>query len=156
MGDIIYEFLIWCDFVYTLCVMCLPLWYTNNMYTLLLSYVFHTVSLSLICFRSLIIESIHSFHEEGVIFIRYMCCSYSLYYDKCLNGMKSFCLFVGYWWCILTVPLTFLYWGFYYTNSTNLCGFGLFLFDVVVREWVRRRLLISIDFSFFGEVGSVA
>jgi len=82
---IIYEFLILCDFVYTLCVVCLPLWYTNNMYTLLLSYVFtHTVPLSLSlfiphCFRSrYIIESIrsfiHSFDGEGVIFIRFMCC----------------------------------------------------------------------------------
>jgi len=131
--DIIYEFLIWCDFVYTLCVVCLPLWYTNNMYTLLLSSVLLTQCPSPLipfhyrfAFRSLIIDSfIQSVVcGEGVIlFIRYMFCSYGLYHESACyltivipkvvegememgrGGMDAVILplFVGYWWCTQTV-----------------------------------------------------
>merc|ERR1712154_358764 len=128
-----YEFLILCDFVYTLCVVCLPLWYTNNMYTLLLSSVLLTQCPSPLipfhyrfAFRSLIIDSfIQSVVcGEGVIlFIRYMFCSYGLYHESACyltivipkvvegememgrGGMDAVILplFVGYWWCTQTV-----------------------------------------------------
>jgi len=49
----------------------------------------HSVSLSYLLSITYIIESIHSFHGEGVIFIRYMCCSYSLYHEKCLFVMAK-------------------------------------------------------------------
>jgi len=49
----------------------------------------HSVSLSYLLSITYIIESIHSFHGEGVIFIRYMCCSYSLYHEECLFVMAK-------------------------------------------------------------------
>jgi len=147
--DIIYEFLIWCDFVYTLCVVCLPLWYTNNMYTLLLSSVLLTQCPSpLIPFHSITdLLSVHLLliHSFSQLFVeREWCYLYVICFVPTVCIMKVLVI----WQFVIPKVVEVWKWG----EGEWMQSFCLYL--LAIGGVPRLCILLLPSFPFFFDLQS--